>query len=266
MQRHTLLPGPTAGFTIIELAVTLAIMSLIAGAVLVPFVMQVQQRNIAATEKILAEAKEALMGYAVARGRFPCPASATSNGIEKFSTTSTPAGNESNGMCESGWGYLPAVTLGLTPVDNQGYAIDAWGTPQNRIRYAVWLDPANNNYLFTSLGGMRTAGASELSKASLLHVCSTAAGVSGSPPTCSAGNVLTTNAPVVIWSVGANAATGGTGADEAQNPNPRAEGSTDRVFVSRSRSDVTANAFDDLVTWVSVGSLVSRMVLGGTLP
>ena len=266
MQRHPTFPRPSAGFTIIELAVTLAIMGLIAGAVLVPFVMQVQQRNISATEKILDEAKEALMGYAVARGRFPCPASASSNGVEKFSTTSTPAGGESNGICESGWGFLPAVTLGLTPVDNQGYAIDAWGTQQNRIRYAVWVDPANNNYLFTSLGGMRTTGASELIKASLLHVCSTASGVTGSPPTCPAGTALTTNAPVVIWSVGANAATAGTGADEAQNPNPRAEGSTDRVFVSRSRSDITSNPFDDIVTWVSVGSLVSRMVLAGTLP
>ena len=63
----------TAGFTLIELAITLAIIGVLAGAVLVPFVAQVAQRNTAATEKTLEQIKDALLGYATATGRLPCP-------------------------------------------------------------------------------------------------------------------------------------------------------------------------------------------------
>jgi hypothetical protein len=35
-----------------------------------------------ATQKLLVEARDALLGFAATFGRLPCPASATSNGIE----------------------------------------------------------------------------------------------------------------------------------------------------------------------------------------
>jgi hypothetical protein len=72
---------------------------------------------------------------------------------------------------------------------------------------------------------------------------------------------------VVIWSPGANAlTTGGTATDESQNPNPRSEGSTDALFVSRTRSDDAANPFDDVVSWIGINTLVNRMVAAGQLP
>ena len=52
------------GFTILELAITLAIMAVLAVGILVPFVAQVSQRKVADTERILEQAKEALLGYA----------------------------------------------------------------------------------------------------------------------------------------------------------------------------------------------------------
>jgi type II secretory pathway pseudopilin PulG len=170
------------GFTLLELALTLGIMGMIAGAILVPFVSQIAQRNVAATEKLLEEAKEALIGFAVARGRLPCPATAASNGVEQFDTAN--GGNAVNGDCLSDFGFLPAVTLGFSPVNNQGYAIDAFGGGDvNRIRYAVWTGTvAGVQWAFTKEGGMRTATASELSKAWLFHVCSTGTSVSGAPP------------------------------------------------------------------------------------
>jgi hypothetical protein len=85
---------------------------------------------------------------------------------------------------------------------------------------------------------------------------------------CGTAVTLTDSTPVVVWSPGANAATtGGASADEMQNPNPSANGgSLDKIFVSRTRIDVPGSEFDDVVTWVSVGNLVGRMVLGGVLP
>lgn len=267
------------GFTIFELALTLLILAILASATIVPFVSQITQRRIAATERSLADAAEALIGYATATGRLPCPATAASNGAERFAAT----GNSGNGICETFYGFLPAATLGFTPIDAQGFAIDGWGTAQNQIRYAVansttsptGVVPNPLNYNFTRTGGMRAARADVMATSKLLYVCSSGVNAVAAPPSCGAGAVtLADNAPVVIWSNGANASTGGANANEAQNPHPNgappapfpAFGTADRVFVSRLRSDMAGNEFDDLLTWLSVGNLVSRMVLGGQLP
>lgn len=259
------------GFTLLELAVSLAIVAVIAGAVLVPFVAQVSQRNIGNTQKLLDDAKEALIGYAVATGRLPCPASASSNGLEAFSVAPAPVGDANNGICATDVGFLPAVTLGLSNVDGQGYAVDAWGTSQNRVRYAVWagsIAPAGttNTWPFTKTGGMRTATPGLMATTDMFFVCSSGVGVvAGS--NCGSATTLTRNAPVMIWSVGANAVTsGGTSIDELQNPNPRG-GSIDRIFVMHSRTDSgPGGEFDDIVTWISTGNLIGRMVLAGGLP
>jgi prepilin-type N-terminal cleavage/methylation domain-containing protein len=259
--------GRNAGFTLLELALTLAIVATLTGAILVPFVAQVSQRNVASTERILEDAKESLIGYASAAGRLPCPATATSNGAEAFSAS--PAGDAVNGRCAVFVGFLPAVTLGFTPIDSQGFAIDAWGSTQNRIRYAVWdgnvPSGGTNTFPFTKKDGMRSATPGSMVAADMFFVCSTGAGVNAGT-NCGSAVTLTRNAPVVIWSAGANAATGGTGTDEAQNPNPNG-GTADRIFVSRpSTSTGSGGEFDDIVTWISVGNLISRMVLAGTLP
>lgn len=269
----------STGFSIFELALTLAILAMLASATLVPFVSQIAQRRIATTERSLAEAAEALLGYATATGRLPCPATEASNGTERFAAI----GNSGNGVCETFFGFLPAATLGFTPIDSQGFAIDGWGTSLNRIRYAVansttsstGVVPTPPNYNFTRTGGMRAARADVMAASKLLYVCSSGANAIAEPPSCGAGAVtLTDSAPVVLWSNGANAATGGASADEAQNPHSNAGppapfpafGNADRVFVSRIATDVPGNVFDDIVTWLSVGNLVSRMVLGGQLP
>lgn len=273
-------PVRRSGFTILELAITLAILAVLATGLLVPFVAQVTQRRIADTERILEQAKEALIGYATATGRLPCPATADSNGLESFAA----GGNAANGVCASFFGFLPAATLGFTPIDSSGYAIDAWGSAQNRIRYAVassttpvtGVVPAPPSYTFTRAGGMREATAEAIAASRLLVVCSGAAGAVAAPaPTCGGASVtLTSTAPALVWSNGTNAAIGGAGPDEAENPHPNtappvpfpANGSADRIFVSRQRTDMPGNEFDDIVTWISVGNLVGRMVLGGQLP
>jgi prepilin-type N-terminal cleavage/methylation domain-containing protein len=261
------------GFSLLELAITLAVVTLLLGGLLVPLSTQIGQRNETATQKQLDEINEALLGFAAANGRLPCPASGASKGLESFAA----GGDASNGDCGSASGgafigFLPGVTLGLSHVDSEGYAVDAWGNNgHNRIRYAVSSDTLNGVATpFTRIGGMRSATTSWVASAELLHVCASGSGVaiSGGAWHCAAAgdatNTLTFNAPVVIWSTGANSATGGTSADEIQNPNPINASSADRIFVSRSRS-VTPE-FDDIVTWMSPGRLVNRMIVSGQLP
>ena len=123
------------GFTLVELAVVVFVITLLLGSILVPLTTQVESRKYDETQRILDQAREALVGYAVANGRLPCPASTTSNGQE-----ATGAGWPGSGTCAAAvtgantWiGFLPAATLGFTPVDTQGYAVDAWGLTQNLI-------------------------------------------------------------------------------------------------------------------------------------
>ncbi len=214
-----------------------------------------ERKGIDETRTQLDEIKEALIGYAVIKGRLPCPASSTSHGVED------PSGG---GACNHFYdGFVPAVTLGLSGTDSSGYLEDAWGNP---IRYAVtsWsytgTPSVSNVFTSTSGNGMSQVGMSNLSPN--LIVCATASSNSSS---CSGGDTLTSDAVAVIYSIGKNGSSGGTGSDEAENPNPNSS-DNDRVFVSHTPSATSGNQFDDIMVWISPNVLVNRMVTAGKLP
>jgi prepilin-type N-terminal cleavage/methylation domain-containing protein len=256
--------GVSKGFSLIELAVVMFVVALLLGSIFVPLRMQVESRNYETTQRILDQAREALIGFAAANGRLPCPASATSNGAEHFFS---PGGTAANGICHTSVtftsvyvGFLPAATLGFTPVDASGYAVDAWGLTQNRIRYAVSSQTINSITLpFTKTSGMRSAGMSNIASATtLLYVCNSGTGVTGT--NCNTAGTLASSVPIVIWSLGPNAASGGTSTDEAENLD------NDRIFVSRTQSSATGDEFDDIVTWIGAPTLFSRLIAAGQLP
>jgi type II secretory pathway pseudopilin PulG len=237
-----------AGFTLVELAIVLVIVTLLIGGMLVPLSAQRDLQNANETQKQLSEIKEALFGFAAANGRLPCPASAATTGVEN------PLGG---GACANPRdGFLPGITLGIGPTDAQGYAIDAWS---NRIRYAVttW-----NASAFTTTNGIRNTWASAPSPD--LRVCSTSVGITGAGATsaCATGTDLTSSAVAVVASTGKNGSTVPTGADELANSG------ANRTFVSHTQSpaDAPQGEFDDLVTWISPNILYNRMISAGRLP
>src|SRR5688572_19678459 len=79
-----------AGFSLVELAITLAIVAVLTTAVLVPLVTQVREANVRTTNRILADARDALLGFAALNGRLPCPAVAGATGTEAWETGGTP--------------------------------------------------------------------------------------------------------------------------------------------------------------------------------
>lgn len=252
----------------------LMILLMIAGVVGAMFAIQLvgrtasERAQVAATTLALSQAREALIGFALVNGRLPCPASATSLGQESFAG----GGSAANGLCSNFYdGFLPAAALGITPVDAQGYAVDAWGIVPNRIRYAVYTGtigtPVGVLNPFTRTDGIKTAGLASFSTAQLLRVCASATGITAT--TCGTATVLTNTAPAVIYSVGKNAPSGGTSADEAANPNPNSA-NNDQVFVSHETTPVgaTSGEFDDIVTWLTFDTLSTRMTQAGkfTLP
>lgn len=250
------------GFTLIELAVALFVLMLLLGSIIVPLTTQVEQRKLSESRKALDTARDALMGFAAANGRLPCPASPASNGNESFAA----GGSASDGNCSNFFdGFLPAAALGYTPTDSFGYALDGWGIVQNRVRYAVSNQTVNGiTNPLTRNGGMSSAGLSNLAAAQFLFVCNSGIGVNAGT-NCGAAVALSSNALAVIYSVGANAVTGGTSAHEAENPNPNG-GSADRIFVSRDFSNATGSEFDDIVTWIGTSPLFNRMIGAGQLP
>jgi prepilin-type N-terminal cleavage/methylation domain-containing protein len=264
------------GFSLIELAIVLVVIAVLLATLAVPLSAQVEQRRREETIRQLDTIKEAINGFAISRGRLPCPSRLADNGIESLD----PVGGETVGSCLAYNGYLPAVTLGLSPVDSNGFAIDAWGGNTNRIRYAV-KDVnvtlplptdclATTNHAFTAKGGMRqlsmpclAAYNDDTMSKTLLTVCSS--NPAAAQPFCKTSK-LTVSAPFVLISNGKNAPTGGAaGTDEAWNAAKSGDGT---VFVSRPPSTAGASGgeFDDIVAWGSLNTLFSRMVAAGQLP
>lgn len=259
------------GFSLIELAIGLVIVSALLSALLVPLATQMTQRRTADTQKLLDEAREALIGFAIANGRLPCPAEGNATGVEVFA-----AGNDaSTGNCktkiagvEVATGFLPGITLGMSPLDAQGYVVDAFGTTANRLRYSVATASTNGQtFPLTKLIGMRNATMTSIgTSTAYLVVCAAASNTPNAAQTdCPSGmtKLANGNALAVIHSVGPN------GADTVRTPSDdekeNADG-VDLVFVSHDRSDLAGAEYDDMVTWISPSILFSRLVAAGTLP
>jgi prepilin-type N-terminal cleavage/methylation domain-containing protein len=246
------------GFTLTELAIVVVIVGFLIGGLLVPLTTQMEVRRIAETQKTMEMARDALLGYAASNGRLPCPARPP----DSLPNPPVPTGEESpvgGGTCTNWYnGFLPAVTLGITPTDAQGYAIDAWG---NRIRYSVPNVTINTIVNpFTTTNGIRTASITAVAGQTTIYVCASATVVN--PGDCGTATKLTDKAPALMFSLGKNAKTAGNDADEAANLN------NDLVFVTHdaSPSGSATGEFDDIVVYLSLNQLFNRMIMGGALP
>jgi prepilin-type N-terminal cleavage/methylation domain-containing protein len=267
---HTVMRHANSGFTLVELAIGMVVIALLLGGILAPLKNQVEARKYDETQRMLNQAREAILGYAVANGYFPCPADTTSNGAEALPPDPpTPPHDSAIGFCAASTGdgtagyhgFLPARTLGFTPVDDQGYGVDAWGVSSNRIRYSLYADASTIGKSLVRSGGMANLGIPVLGGASLFNVCLSGTAVGAAD--CGAATppsqvTLASNAVVIIWSVGSRSAAASVHETENLNNN--------RVFVNRTRSDVSGNEFDDVMTWIPMTVVISRMVAGGQLP
>ena len=259
------------GFTLVEMAVVLAIVGFLLVMGMYTLSAQYEQHAWEQSQRRLDDAQEALLGFAVANGRLPCPASATSNGVE----SDNPAGS---GTCTNAYdGFLPAVTLGLQPVDSSGFALDAWN---NRIRYAVAQNitgctGSSTTPHFTNKTNLKQNGMSCQPGTSELIVCKSS--VASPAPTagnCQGGgtNSVTNQGVVVaiVFSPGKNyalapsaaAATAAGDSDEAENLDG------DTVFINHAPTPqgATGGEYDDMMVWIPVGVLYGRLAAAGVLP
>jgi len=250
------------GLTLVELAIGLLIVSLVAGGGLLVLATQMEQNRIKDTQRALASAKEALIGFAQIHGRLPCPATATSNGQESiFSETTGECSAALPNNSDVYIGYLPASTLGLSSVaggscepggSTFGYLMDGW----NRcIRYAVTRANGNAATRFVSPpgeAGIKQAGVD--SYAPNLRVCR--------QPACAPTHVLVEGVVAVVFSTGKNGPAAGP--DEAENIPPDVD--RDFVMTTLRQDGAPGGAFDDIVDWLPKSTLISKMMAAGKLP
>jgi len=100
------------GFSMIEMAMVLLVFSLLMGGMLMPMASQYQHRRESETLRKLNAISETLYGFALSRGRLPCP-DTNGDGQEDRLRSQT---------CKRAAGTLPWVTLA---VDSR----DSWGRP-----------------------------------------------------------------------------------------------------------------------------------------
>jgi type II secretory pathway pseudopilin PulG len=236
--------------------IALAVIAILASALAIPVAAQLQLRRFDEARRQLEEAREALLGFAAAHGRMPCPATPASHGQEAFATD----GDVVNGRCADFLaGYLPGAALGLAPLDDAGFVRDPWQSEANRVRYAVHGGTVNDvAHALTRANGMQKATLAGLGDAPhYLFVCAKgeAAGPTGCGP---AANQLTRRAAFVLLSLGPNAgATPPAASDEARNVD------ADASFVSH---ETRADGFDDVVDWGSIHMVIHRLLAAGRLP
>jgi prepilin-type N-terminal cleavage/methylation domain-containing protein len=230
------------GFSLLEVAIVMLILSLVLGGVLISLATTKEIDDRRDSEAILNEVKLALYGFAQATGRLPCPATATSAGIE------VPAGG---GVCTQQHGFVPALTLGLNGAFNDDeLLLDSWYSP---LRYSV---TSANTSAYTSSGGLSNAGINAL--APDFRVCDAAA----------CGNVIVDSVPAVLISLGADwASFDGADVDATENSGENTingyKHANDTNFVS---SQYIENNFDDLIVWVSSSILITKLIAVGQLP
>ena len=209
------------GFTLVELAVVVAVVGLVLGSLLAPLRARIEAARIQETERTLDEVREALTGHAIANGALPCPDD-VADGIDGAApATCTGAALE---------GVLPFQTLGVGRADAWGRRFLYSVTQEFTRRVVTGQPPSAGRLDLTDTGDITV-----LTRGDDPATAGTIERKHQSPATA-----LTRNAPAVVLSFGPNglggtgAATGvplaapvGGAADETENAD------ADATFVSR---------------------------------
>ncbi len=281
------------GFSLIEMAIVLVIIGLLAGGILIPISEQLQNTRLIDNRNQMETIKEALIGFAAANGRLPCPATAITKGIE------SPQGG---GNCTTAHGFVPFASLGIGGQFNEDYLLsDPWNSPYGYSVTVRDID-SNNQADFTTTNELKNV----INDASLLDNTNEQLGIraltlsnsesAGWPtnPCSGAGGTncndlevfnnigtgrttLTNDAPAVIYSLGKNWAkynVAGTGVPsnfEAENVGSTANGNRvyyiagNNQFISTEKSQQPGNTFDDEIIWISKSILIGKLLTAGQI-
>lgn len=257
------------GFTLLELAMVLFIITLVLGGVLTPLSTRMEVEERKKTVEQLKDIKSSLIGYALVNGHLPCPdcpdntvgscgtvatglgAGAINDGIEDGIIAAGPSPTNDRttafNFCATPEGNLPWVTLGVDE-------FDAW---DNHFTYRV-TDPGDNMTENSFADNDPGTGCGTATTGVSFEICSMGNINISDDPGATPGNVAS-NVPAIVISYGNN--DGQRGASEAANQ----DGTT--TFIQKGyTTGNTGDDFDDLLMWISTSTLIYRMVQAERLP
>ncbi len=227
----------TNGFSLIEMAIALAVIGFLVGGLLKPMALTKDYKKIKYTDATLEQIKEALVGFAIVNNRLPCPAmcfeyngkdSDCLNGI--YDIADVGKETTDSAFCQQE-GYLPWADLGIGKYD-------AWNNP---FYYRV-----DKNY--SAISGIISSLKTDSSEKLTVNYKQT-------------GNNLTTyekdgNSRIIaiILSHGKN--------DKAESSN-KITIANDPTYV---QGHYVGNIFDDRVTWLSKYTLTNHLAKSRDLP
>ncbi|MCP4335441.1 MAG: type II secretion system protein [Gammaproteobacteria bacterium] len=289
------------GFTLVEIAIVLLIVTILLGYTVALFPRQQQLKQYRAVDRQMDEVIEAIIGFAQVNGRLPCPAIPNSAGIEDYDDDSSGAGALPDGCFNYG-GFVPINTLGLNGrLNEDSLLVDPWGNP---YRYYVTHADFNGNQLsdFIMPGEMRliglvnTGGSDYLDLDGRYLICDATG--DDIDHKCDGANEVFgrwedngdpaldryAGAPFVLLSQGKNWSEAAAG-DELENSGatfttaftpaiPNGPSGMPYLLKDVAGDETTfvhrpggfADDFDDVVRWVSPNILFSRMIQAGQLP
>ena len=281
------------GFTLIEIAIVLLVVSILLGYTVALIPKQRELKQYRAAEQEMDEIISAIIGFAQVNGRLPCPAIPNSAGVED-------GGGSVD--CNNYGGFVPVNTLGVQGRLNADLLLlDPWGNP---YRYYVTDNDFNGGGTgsdFVNSGDMRAIGLVDSDLDTYIDLdghylicddngtstddqCTGANEVFGSynagPPKVYAG------APFVLISHGKNWNEAAAAGDELENMGASQSftdlampaGPTTNEYLLKNVNAVPAQTtfvkritgfaddYDDIVKWVSPNVLFSKMIEAGQLP
>jgi type II secretory pathway pseudopilin PulG len=192
---------------------------------------QTDARKISETRKQLQEIKDALLGFAAANGRLPCPDADTDPTLPNY-------GVEDIDTCDKE-GYLPWKTLG-------SYEYDPWGAHRTQV-----TDPPSGRWRYRVDKTFTTNITLAISTSSKLAVVDMQ------------GNALTNSGddkdrPVaIVFSRGPDGESNGLNVTAANVVAPPATGSLTY------QADTPSLGFDDELLWISRPVLLNRLIAAG---
>ncbi len=221
------------GFSLVELTVVLIIVALLSSGMILGLSAQHEATMTQEARRQLDATQEALLGFAIANGRLPCPAKAD------LANTDAAAGRED---CTLQHGVIPWVILGTQETDPWGQRLTYFASSKFTALVAAGAQAS-----FTMSTGIPpdNAGLSDIRNLANTTVAIDIAAVVVSHGARSNGAYLPDGSKIA-----------GAANSELQNSNAT------QTFIA----DTPSATFDDQLVWISPNLLKSRLVAVGKLP
>lgn len=258
MKTRTIIRGTQGGFTLIEIAIVLLVVTILLGYTVALFPIQQELKQYRQANLEMDQIMASLVAFAQINARLPCP-------------DTTRGGNVVDGFedrknlddCEAFYNFLPGRTLALDgDYDSSGRLLDPWGQP---YRYAVSeVTSTDGDVDLVTVNGVRNEGIAVAIPD--LFICDDS-NANGNDIDCSdvSGNDVVLNVAAVVVSTGKDR---GTILSNIQRENTDSfdDGKDDKVYIYSTRNDTPGSEYDDVVKWLSTNVLYSKMIEAGQLP